>query len=570
MHLSPLPGLRLASKPSRQPYQRFRSWCPRIETLEERCLLSGDAVLVWNAYMLKANANDQDPSVVATPDQGGPTRAARAFAIIQAGVFDAVNSIDGSYTPYVIKVPDAQGASMDAAVAQAAHDGLAALYPQQKATFDTELADYLAGIADGPAKTLGIAVGDECAEVCLANRANDGSNNTQSYVPIPYPGYHQVDPLHPDQGFLTPQWGEVRPFVLDSSNQFRAADVGLDPQSRLAFLNSSEYTAAYREVMEVGARNSTVRTPDQTQIGIFWAYDGSPQLGTPPRLYNQIAETIATLEGNTEVQNARLFALVNLALGDAGIACWETKYFYSFWRPIIGIRNASSTGNPYTPEDPNWEPLGAQASNNSGTNFTPPFPSYSSGHATFGSALFQTLRDFYGRDDIHFSFMSDEFNGVTTDDMGNVRPQVTRTYTSLSQAEFENHDSRIYLGIHWRFDQDQGLLAGRNIGDYVFTHVLLPVDTPGHLGTVTGAALVTAPSSGTGPNTLTTVGLVTTNQSGTAVTQPPATTPSTEPAAASAPTTSYQAANPQAVDAALASLDLFAGLLDPALGTGLS
>src|SRR5262249_58501572 len=123
-------------------------------------------------------------------------------------------------------------------------------------------------------------------------------------------------------------------------------------------------------------------------------------------------------EGKREAQIARLFALVTLARADAGIACWETKYFYSFWRPIVGIRNADSTGNPDTPADPNWEPLGAQCSNGCGavTNFTPPFPSYDSGHASFGSALFQVLREYYGTDNIPFSFQSDEFNGVTTDD----------------------------------------------------------------------------------------------------------------------------------------------------------
>ncbi len=250
--------------------------------------------------------------------------------------------------------------------------------------------------------------------------------------------------------------------------------VGVDPQTRLAWLNSAAYTAAFNEVQGLGAKNSASRTADQTEIGIFWSYDGSPQVGTPPRIYNQIAREIAHLQGNSELENARLFALINLAMADAGIAAWEAKYSYQFWRPIVGIRGAASTGNPATIADPNWQPLGAQADNNSGTNFTPNFPSYVSGHATIGSALFQTLRRYYGTDDIAFHFQSDEFNGVTRDETGAVRPPRTREYANLTQPELENHDSRIYLGVHWRFDQDQGLRLGRAIGDFVFDNYLLP------------------------------------------------------------------------------------------------
>ncbi|MBX6315087.1 MAG: phosphatase PAP2 family protein [Isosphaeraceae bacterium] len=435
---------------------------------------TGDAVLDWNALLLQANANDFDPNIVRSPDQPGPVRTARAFAIVHAAIYDAVNSIDRSYSPYLAPVRVPRGASIKAAVAQAGHDTLVALYPQQRAAFDAALAQYLAGIPQTRARR-GIQVGRAAASNILAVRANDGSQVDMSYQPIPLPGYHQVDPLHLDQGFLDPQWGAVRPFALISSAQFRAVDfVGVDPPSRLAWLNSEQYTAAYNEVKAVGRKFSRIRTRDQTEIAIFWAYDGSPGLGAPPRLYNQIVRTVATLRGNSEVENARLFALVNLALADAGIACWESKYHYQFWRPIVGIRQAASTGNAATIPDPDWQPLGAQADNNSGTNFTPNFPSYTSGHATFGSAMFQVLRRYYGTDDIAFSFQSDEFNGVTRDDTGRVRPPRTRTYSSLTQAEIENHDSRIYLGVHWRFDQDEGLEHGRAIGDYVIDNFLLP------------------------------------------------------------------------------------------------
>jgi membrane-associated phospholipid phosphatase len=287
-----------------------------------------------------------------------------------------------------------------------------------------------------------------------------------SYTPIPLPGYHRPDPLHPNQGFDEPDWGLVKPFTLNSSDQFLAPNfVGDNPQARLAWLQSPEYIAAFLEVQAIGSENSAVRTADQTEIGIFWAYDGSPKIGTNLRLDNQVARTIATQMGNTEVQNARLFALVNLAMGDAGISAWTTKYHYSFWRPIVAIRATS---------DPTWTPLGSPADNNSGTNFTPNFPSYVSGHVTFGSALFEILRRYYGTDAIPFSFQSDEFNGVTRDQYGMVRPARTRCYGFLTEAELEVWASRIYLGIHWRFDEDQGMVMGRSVADHVFDNFLRP------------------------------------------------------------------------------------------------
>ena len=154
-------------------------------------------------------------------------------------------------------------------------------------------------------------------------------------------------------------------------------------------LDSPEYAAAFNEVKNFGGdgvNSPTEHTPEETEIGLFWAYDGTKGLGTPPRLYNQIARTLAVQQHNTEYQNARMFALINVAMADAGIACWNEKYVYDLWRPVTGIRNADQDGNPLTEADPNWTPLGAPASNQSGTDFTPPFPSYASGHATFGAA----------------------------------------------------------------------------------------------------------------------------------------------------------------------------------------
>src|SRR5262249_7457698 len=224
-----------------------------------------------------------------------------------------------------------------------------------------------------------------------------------------------------------------------------------------------------------GVTTPSTRTDEQTQIAFFWGYDGSPGLATPPRLYNQIAEVLAAQKHNTVVENARFFALINLAMADAGICAWDAKYDYTFWRPVTGIRQADTDLNPDTLANPYWTPLGAPADNGSGTNFTPAFPSYASGHATFGGALFETMKDFFGTDNISFTIGSDEFNGITRDQNGNVRPVVFRSFTSFSQAMEENGQSRIYLGIHWAFDKTEGIALGRRVGDYVFDHAFTPI-----------------------------------------------------------------------------------------------
>ncbi len=450
-------------------YARRNSTCrPVLEYLEDRCVPAGiDPILEWNAVALQANAVTHT-----LPDgtQTGPTLSARALAIVHVAMFDALNSIKPHFTPYVTMVPDAQGASVDAAVGQAAHDTLVALYPAQKADFDAALERTLERV-DGQPEGRGIVVGEAVAQAILAARANDGSDVNVPYVPVPGLGVHDVDPYHPTQEFYGPGHGSITPFVITSSTQF--------PVAPPPALNSPAYTAAYNEVKDLGGDGKTtptLRTPEQTQIGIYWGYDGSPGLGTPPRLYNQIARTIAEQRHNTEAENARLFALVNVAMADAGIAAWQAKYDYDFWRPVLGIQQGEDDGNPLTKGDPDWKYYGAPRSNDpGGTNFTPNFPAYTSGHATFGAAAFRSLADFYGRDDIHFSFMSDEFNGQTRDQDGTVRPVVTRSFASFSQAAEENGQSRIYLGIHWVFDKTEGIKQGNAVADYVFANYFRPL-----------------------------------------------------------------------------------------------
>jgi hypothetical protein len=437
----------------------------RIEQLEDRCLLAADPVLEWNGIALDALKNDS--YLGANAKQAGPDRASRAMAIVQAAVFDSVNSIDRSYNPYLIQVDAPGGSSVTAAVAQAAHDTLVNLFPDYQNVLDASLATDLASVASAKSRDNGAQVGKIVAAAVLAARANDHSSDPMSYTFGSGPGAYQVDPLHTDQMPHGPEWGNVTTFAIPSAEAFHVPP----PPA----LTTQQYTDAFNEVKNYGGdgiTTPTMRTPEQTQIAIFWGYDGSPGLATPPRFYNQIAETLAVQQGNTVVQNARFFALVDLALADAGIACWDAKYDYNLWRPVTAIRAADTDGNDGTVADPTWTPLGAPADNGSGTNFTPPFPSYASGHATFGGALFRMMADFYGTDNIHFTIGSDEFNGVTTDQYGNVRPVVTRSFDSFSAAAEENGQSRIYLGIHWSFDKVEGIKQGTSIADYIFANTL--------------------------------------------------------------------------------------------------
>jgi len=440
------------------------------------------AVLKWNKTAYDTSGLDhkavQEGEDRLANHQLGPGRSARAMAITHIAIFDAVNAVVGGYESYT-RIPAVSAElSVEAAIAQAGYDTLVSLYPSHAPRLNIILQADLDAIADGQAKDNGIALGGEAAAAILALREGDGSEIPDVYEFSDLPGYWRADPLNPTQKPLDPEWYRVAPFVMNSATQFRVPP----PPT----LDSSEYTAAYNEAKSIGGDGivtPTIRTEEQTQIGIYWAYDGTPSLCAPPRMYNQITSQLAQERETSGVETARLFALVNVAMADAGIAIWESKYFYEYWRPVAAIREADEgmgptgigDGNPDTVADPAFVPMCAPASNLAGPNFTPPFPAYPSGHAGFGGALFETLRNFYGTNDIAFTFVSDEWNGETVDNAGEVRPLIPRTFTSLSQAEAENGQSRIYLGIHWQFDITEGIAQGRNVGDHVFNNAFQPV-----------------------------------------------------------------------------------------------
>lgn len=454
-------------------------------TLNPRAQLALNPLAHWNAVAIDASGLDHTPVAPGEQrvfgEQLGPTRASRAMAIVHIAMFEAINAVVPRYRSYA-GVEPMHGASMDVAMAQAAHDTLAALFPSQAAAFDQHLADELGQHHPDRTISLGIELGHQAAAAVLALRANDGSGKPEPRLGVDFhtgddPGDWRQDPISLSPIALGARWSEVTPFVLSSAAQFR-----IPPPPAL---DSIDYAVAYNEAKAYGGDGfvtPTIRTAVQTQVGTYWAYDGTPSLCAPPRLYNQIAMHIAAQMHTDTVDLARLLALVNIAMADAGIASWDSKFYYNFWRPVTAIRESDpgsgpsglGDGNALTQADPSFIPLGAPASNLTGPNFTPSFPAYPSGHATFGAALFETLRRFYGRDDIAFTFVSDELNGVTRDHDGNVRPLVPRSFSSLSQAEEENGQSRIYLGIHWAFDKTEGIALGRKVADEVFDHAFQP------------------------------------------------------------------------------------------------
>ncbi len=398
--------------------------------------LSGeDVVLQWNRVL---GQTLQIPG--AQPPLVNPVRS---FAMMHLAMFDAANSVDGTYTPYLTNVPGTKNASTEAAAAQAAHDVLAALYPNQQAVFDAELADSFAGI---PAyrKLQGVRVGRLVAIQMLANRSDDGwSAPWTPYLLPPTPGNWQELFPGPYPGFAVfTNFPGVKPFALTSSTQF----LPVPPPA----LPSAEYAVSLNEVKQLGAANSSSRTADQTLTAFLWA--------NPPvsdGLMFNVVRTTALERGNSTVENARLFALIFMAYHDALETTFTSQYHYALWRPVTAIRRADEDGNADTAPDVGWESL-------LGTPGTPPHPSYASNASSASASLATTLALFYGRDDVQFQI---NFGG---------NPNISRNYRSFSALTNEIARSRVYGGVHFPFDTAAGQSAGRNIATYVFLNYLTP------------------------------------------------------------------------------------------------
>ncbi|MBO0720530.1 MAG: phosphatase PAP2 family protein [Blastocatellia bacterium] len=438
-----------------------------------------DSILFWNDVALEANRVSHTNG---RQEQTGPPLSARALAIVHLAMYDAFAAVDkaADLPPYLPGLPaPPAGASAQVAVAGAAFKSLLELFPSQEAFFSEKLQEF--GDVSNPGFSFGMTV----ARAILTDRDDDPSASDAGYVPSMERGHHRVDPDNPGQGFLGPFYGaRSKGFAITSRHVLK------DPP-----FDNPEYLMALRQVRGLGiAPNLTGtlpagfahRTIDQTLISTVWAYDGALGIGTPPREYNQIVRIVALARGNTEAQNARLFALVNAALGDAGILAWDQKYIHDLWRPVLGIREHDTSLGPAAKEannnisddtDIEWLPMGSPATNTMNKNFSPNFPAYPSGHATFGAAALHITRLFYGikdrnPDDLFkgLAWISDELNGSSQDNRGTVRPRHVRNFPGgLWQMIEENARSRIYLGVHWLFDaftedKDGNPDLSRNIG----------------------------------------------------------------------------------------------------------
>ncbi len=430
-----------------------------------------DPILYWNDVALEANKVSHTNG---KREQTGPVLSARALAIVHLAMHDAFAGVsaDPTLPPYLTPLPALlPGASLDAAVAAAAHGTLSSLFPSQKPFFDAKHA--AAGLA-GPGLNEGNAFGVLVAAAILKDRKDDPGVSDDGYAVSMGHTSHRPDPDGPDQGIHGPFYGarskgfaitarhELAPPPDPATNEFRTA------------LRQVRSRGAAPELLGASGPDNARRTGDETVIGLYWAYDGAVGIGTPPRLFNQIIRELALKRAvpNTPAQNARLFALVNVAMADAGILAWDQKYIHDLCRPVVAIRELDASMGPAgvggnnlnNDTDVSWLPFGAPNTNvTGGKNNTPPFPAYPSGHATFGAAALHMTRLFYdpklvgdrSPDKLFkgLTFVSEELNGINKDNKGTVRPRHVRNFPGgLWQMIEENGRSRVYLGVHWVFD----------------------------------------------------------------------------------------------------------------------
>ena len=371
-----------------------------------------DTIMDWNA---KADA-------IAAEKQILPAPHSRALAMLHIAMFEAVNAVEHRYAPYKLTLSADRSTSKEAAAAAAAYDVLLAIYPDQKTRLDEALTASLSGIADPESRSKGIELGKQAAAGVLALRANDGSVAQENYRPSAKPGAY-VPTIVPSFSTV----GATTPWVMTSGSQFR-------PEPPPA-LDSQTWTRDLNEIREIGARNSTKRTAEQTTIGRFWFLVGA-------RTYNPIVRQAALAKNMDVVDCARLFALASIAGNDALVAVFDAKYHYNLWRPITAIRNADITLNTATPREESWLPLGD----------TPMHPEYPCAHCITSATISTVLRNIVGDDFGEFSLTS------------STAPGVTRKWTRLQDYSDEVSNARIYAGFHYRFSTEVGKEMGKKIG----------------------------------------------------------------------------------------------------------
>jgi len=360
-----------------------------------------------------------------------PPTAFRTMAILHVAMFDAVNSIEPRYKPYKIRLSATPDTSKEAAAAAAAAAVLAKLVPDASADVQSTLTSYLATLPDGEAKSKGIQLGQEVAAKILEARANDGASAADAYRPKTKPGVYVPTAI-------TVGWqiASMTPFALASPSQFRAKP----PPS----LRSAEWARDYSEIKDLGAKNSTKRTTRQTEDARFWLLVG-------PRAYNPLPRQIVIAKNMDLLDSARFMALFSVSMADAGIAIFDAKYKYEFWRPITAIRNGDIDGNPGTQRDASWQPI----------DVTPMHPEYPCAHCIQSSTAAAVIQGLLGSDDIPEVALTSPF-----------APGVTHRFTSLRAFTEEVANARIYAGFHYRFSTIAGREMGQKIGTYAVKSVM--------------------------------------------------------------------------------------------------
>jgi len=374
-------------------------------TLAQASVAFGDVVLDWNEIGLaRAMAARQLP-----PD------AARTMAIMHVAMFDAANAVEAKYQPYAYRGGRRAGASVEAAAVAAAHGALARLFPDQAQALEAAQAASLSRIAEGDAKSAGVALGREVAAQCLQMRAEDGSGKPGSYKPRGEAGAYVVT-AYP----VSSEWARVKPFVMSDAAQFR-------PPPPPA-LDGEQWSRDLAEIREVGSRASASRSREQTDVARFWAVTG-------PASWNPLVRALAQSRTASLVDNARLFAQVNMAATDAFIAVFEAKYAYGFWRPITAVRHDDA--------DPAWLPL----------IDTPMHPEYPCAHCISSAAVGTVLEAHFGRGAIPAVSMTSP-----------TAPGVTRSWSRIADYVSEVSNARVWGGVHYRNSAEVGERMGRRIG----------------------------------------------------------------------------------------------------------
>ncbi|RUT00871.1 hypothetical protein DSM106972_072800 [Dulcicalothrix desertica PCC 7102] len=457
----------------------------KLDSHIKRCFyyLNNSVIIQWNNIYLE----------VVRKLGGAPGPISRMGAIMHIAMFEAINLLSGS--PYESYLPTAKlplvvrGLDPATSAAYAARKVLIVTIKQQlqaanssgnvmNAGFSPEsfLQEYTQSLRMGNQER---AFGEAIADAILRERENDGSQQANTPPTVKF-GFAPGDWRPTDSSSsVTPQWGKVKPFgswQLNQIGNFLPKALNVNKFSNYGqLLKSREYAEQVNEVQRLGKANSSERTPEQTEIAFFWANDLDGTYKPPGQLYD-ITQIVAKQEGVEQnlLDTARLFALVGIGMADAAIVAWYVKYLFPsennpnnlirLWRPESAIRLADTDNNPKTVADPSWQPLSAMRD---GTRFSPSFPAYISGHATFGAAHAAMMRQFFGQDAIAFTATTEDPNAPSDQD-GNK----SRHFNSFTEAALENGRSRIYLGVHYQWDADGGFESGTKVAEFAFNRIL--------------------------------------------------------------------------------------------------